>query len=325
MTGYEALRTNAAWIDLSARGKIRVSGEDRARLLHAMSTNHVAGLQPKDGLYAFFLTAQGRIIADACIYNLGETILLDTEPETADKLREHLDKYIIADDVTLEDETAQWAVVAIEGPGSLDLASTLGLAVPDKQYSLATWSLATGSSATGKDAFAVRVASTGSIGIRVFMPLPQKDDLMARLPVPEATSMEARIVRLENGVPRFGEDLSERYLVQETQQFHAVHDSKGCYVGQEIVERVRSRGQVHRLLTSIRVKSDTPPPPGSKLSANGKDVAEITSAAYSPALGEVVALGYVRAEVLQSRPELILPGSEGPVTAYLPQSPSSLP
>ena len=116
MTGYEALRGSAAWIDLSARGKIRVTGEDRARLLHAMSTNHVAGLQPGEGLYAFFLTAQGRIVADANVYNLGEAILLDTEPETADKLREHLDKYIIADDVTLEDETAQWAEIGIEGP-----------------------------------------------------------------------------------------------------------------------------------------------------------------------------------------------------------------
>ncbi len=315
MSGYEALRTSAAWIDLSARGKIRVTGEDRARLLHAMSTNHIAGLQPNEGVYAFFLTPQGRIVADAFVYNLGETMLLDTEPETAEKLREHLDKYIIADDVMLEDETARWAVVAVEGPASLDFAATLGLPVPEKQYALAVWN----------DGFTVRVASTGPTGLRVFMPASQKQDFVARLNIPQAMSGETRTVRLENGMPRFGEDISERYLVQETQQVHAVHSNKGCYLGQEIVERVRSRGQVHRLLTPIRVKSNVPPAPGTKLSANGKDVAEITSADYSPFFHEVVALGYVRTEAVQSRPELSFAGSDGPVTAYLPQSPSSLP
>ncbi len=267
------------------------------------------------GVYAFFLTPQGRIVADAFVYNLGETMLLDTEPETAEKLREHLDKYIIADDVMLEDETARWAVVAVEGPASLDFAATLGLPVPEKQYALAVWN----------DGFTVRVASTGPTGLRVFMPASQKQDFVARLNIPQAMSGETRTVRLENGMPRFGEDISERYLVQETQQVHAVHSNKGCYLGQEIVERVRSRGQVHRLLTPIRVKSNVPPAPGTKLSANGKDVAEITSADYSPFFHEVVALGYVRTEAVQSRPELSFAGSDGPVTAYLPQSPSSLP
>ena len=315
ITGYEALRANAAWIDLSDRGTIRVTGEDRARLLHAMSTNHISGLQPDHGLYAFFLTAQGRIVADAYVYNLGETLFLDTEPETAQKLQEHLDKYIIADDVTLEDETSRWAVIALEGPMSLNAARALGLPVPEERYSVAHWN----------DGFVVRVASTGPTGVRVFLPASQKEDFVARLPIPQVAGQEARTVRLENGIPRFGEDISERYLVQETQQLHAVHTNKGCYLGQEIVERVRSRGQVHRLLTPVRAKSTTPLAPGTKLSADGKDVAEITSSTYSPAFGEVVGLAYVRSEALQSRPEMIISGSDGQVKAYVSQSPSSLP
>lgn len=315
MTGYQALRTSAAWIDLSNRGKIRVTGDDRARLLHAMSTNHVAGLAPNDGLYAFFLTAQGRILADAFIYNFGVSMLLDTEPETHEKLREHLDRYIIADDVTLEDEAALWAVVAIEGPTSLDAAAELQIPVPDKQNSVTPWN----------DGFLARVASTGTTGVRVFVPAARKADFVAQLNIPEATTEEARMVRLENGMPRFGEDISERYLVQETQQLQAVHSNKGCYLGQEIVERVRSRGQVHRLLTPIRIKSDAPPAAGTKLSAGGKDVAEITSAVFSPALGEVVALAYVRTEAAQAKPELVIAGSDEPIKAYVRQSPSSLP
>src|SRR6185437_2870275 len=111
MTSYEALRSETAWIDLSSRGKIRVTGDDRARLLHAMTTNHISGMQRGEGLYAFFLNAQGRILADACIYNLGEALLLDTEPEVGTKVLEHLDKYIIADDVELDDQTITWSAV----------------------------------------------------------------------------------------------------------------------------------------------------------------------------------------------------------------------
>ncbi len=246
MTGYEALRESAAWIDLSARGKLRASGEDRARLLHAMSTNHIQDLQLGHGLYAFFLTAQGRILADANIYNRGEALFLDTEPETSDKLSSHLDKYIIADDVTIEDETGQWAAIGLEGPQSLECAGKLGIFAPEKKYSVSDWE-------TG---FVARAASTGPEGIRIFLLPGHKGDLMRRfaeLAIPNATASEARIVRLENGIPRYGEDITERYLPQETQAMHAVHFNKGCYLGQEIVERVRSRAQIHRLLTPIRI------------------------------------------------------------------------
>jgi aminomethyltransferase len=131
----------------------------------------------------------------------------------------------------------------------------------------------------------------------------------------QASPEDARIVRIENGIPRYGEDISERYLVQETQALQAVHFNKGCYLGQEIVERVRSRGQVHRFLSSIRLQSSNVPEPGSKLVANGAPAGEITSAAFSPALGQTVALAYLRADVLQSRHEMSLADSVPLVTA----------
>jgi tRNA-modifying protein YgfZ len=309
MTGYEALREGAAWIDVSARGKIRVSGEDRARLLHAMSTNHVQDLQPGDGLYAFFLSAQGRILADANIYNRGETLFLDTEPETSGKLRDHLDKYIIADDVTIEVETDQWAAIGLEGPQSLECAERLGISAAGKKYSVNDWE-------TG---FVARAASTGPEGIRIFLLAGHKGDLMRRLAelaIPNATASEARIVRLENGIPRYGEDITERYLPQETQAMHAVHFNKGCYLGQEIVERVRSRAQIHRLLTPIRIQNSSVPAAGTKLSAEGKDVGEITSAAYSPGLGEVVGLAYLRTDGARDKAMLVA-GSDPPAVARI--------
>src|SRR5258708_2496875 len=103
--GYDALTTGAALVDLSPRARIRVTGEDRARLLHAMTTNHIQQMKPGDGLYAFFLNAQGRILADANILCFDDHFLLDSEPESRKAIYDHLDHYIIADDVTLEDVT----------------------------------------------------------------------------------------------------------------------------------------------------------------------------------------------------------------------------
>ena len=311
MSGYEALRSDAAWVDLSARGKIRVTGEDRARLLHAMSTNNIQELATGEGVYAFFLTAQGRIVADTYIYNLGESLFLDTEPETAHKVYEHLDKYIIADDAAVEEETEQWSAIGVEGPEIHETAQALSIALPQKRYSTLEWGAG----------FVARVGSTGAEGVRIFVPRGQQQALVQRLTatgVPNATAEETRTVRLENGIPRYGEDITERNLVHETQQLHAVHTNKGCYLGQEIVERVRSRGQVHRLLTSIRIRGTAVPPAGSKLETCGKEIAEITSAAYSPALGEVVALAYVRTKAAQSKAAMTLMGSNPPIAAYIP-------
>lgn len=310
MTGYEALRHSAAWIDLSTRGKIRVTGQDRARLLHAMSTNDIKNLQPGKGMYAFFLDTKGRILVDTYIYNFGESLLLDTEPETGGKLRDHLNKYIIADDVHLRGETAEWTAIGLEGPASIAAAVELGVSVPDTEYAIRDYG----------SGFAAHVASTGPQGIRIFLPLVESDQFVQRLTaagIPQANAGDARTVRIENGKPRYGEEISDRYLVHETQVIHAVHFNKGCYLGQEIVERVRSRGQVHRLLTSVRIQTDTPPAPGTKLLANGETVAEIASAAFSPALGEVVALAYVRSHALQNRPEMTVAETEPAVRAFI--------
>ncbi len=310
MNGYEALRSDAAWMDVSDRGKIRVIGEDRARLLHAMSTNDVKNLAPHAGLYAFFLNDKGRILADACIYNLGESLWLDTEPETAAKLRDHLDRYIIADDAELEDETASWAAIEIAGPKAIDCAATLDIPAPEAKYGVENYG----------GGFVARVSSAGVEGLRVFLPPSGKEQLVRALEaalIPQANLEEARVVRVENGVPRYGEEISERYLVQETHLMHAVHSNKGCYLGQEIVERVRSRGQVHRILLPVLIDGLQPPAPGTKLQVGGKDAAEIASAVYSRALGAIAALAYVRTEAAESRPEMTVAVTEPPQRATL--------
>lgn len=285
--GYRALREQAALIDLSERGKIRVTGEDRVRLLHAMTTNHIEQLAPGEGCYAMLLNAQGRMLADLHVLAFEDHLLLDTEPETREKVREHLDRYIIADDVTLEELTAELATLAVEGPQARYLLEKLGAPVPEKLYATAAWG----------DGVVARLSATGAEGFWFIWPRVAKQELADGLRAAgavEATGEDARVVRLENGRPRYGEDLTERFIINEAQLWRALHFNKGCYPGQEIVERVRSRGQVHRRLVRLEIKTLVPPGAGSALTAEDKPAGEITSAAYSPALGAVVALGYVR-------------------------------
>jgi tRNA-modifying protein YgfZ len=282
--GYRALRERAAWLDLSTRGKIRATGEDRARLLHAMTTNQVEELRPGQGCYAFFLNAQGRILGDVNLLCFEDHLLLDTEPETRQKLFEHLDRFIIADDVTLDDATDRVATIAIEGPEAAAVLAKAGAPIPESPYSFAAWA----------ERIVARLNSTGSDGFFIFLPVSQKEETISRLAVAAATQEDARVVRIENGRPRYGEELTERYLVQETGQLHAVSFHKGCYLGQEIVERVRSRAQIHRVLRRIEIDSSDVPAAGTKLKVDDADAAEIASAVFSPALGRVVALAYVR-------------------------------
>jgi folate-binding protein YgfZ len=273
-SGYAALREDAATIDLTGRGEIFVSGEDCARLLHAISSNHIERLTPGTGCYAFFLNAQGKILADANIFRLEGRFLVDTEPETRASLFRHIDRYIIAEDVALEDASDALAVIGVEGPRAADAVAGLGAPLPDvEEYANSIWD----------DVIVARASFTGAPGIRLFVPRARKDEILGKLNLAPASGDEARIVRLEHGRPRYGDDITDSTLPQESAQMHAVSFNKGCYLGQEIVERIRARGQVHRKLEKLEYAPGLPPAG-----------VQITSEAFSPAAGKMVGVGYVR-------------------------------
>jgi aminomethyltransferase len=287
--GYRALRESAAWLDLSGRGKIIARGEDRSRLLHAMTTNHVEQLLPGGGCYAFLLNAHGHILGDVNLFAMADHHLLDTGPETVRKLYEHLDRHVIADDVSLEDVTAATATLAVEGPKAGELLALLGAPVPEASHAHAPWGART----------VARVSSTGAAGFFLFLPSEERETAVEQLTsagAVAATREDALIVRLENGRPRYGEDITEDHLPHETQRLDAVHFDKGCYIGQEIVERIRSRGHVNRLLVRLAME-------GTQLPAG-----EVTSAAYSPALGKVIAFAYLRADHARAGTKLLVDG-----------------
>jgi aminomethyltransferase len=285
--GYEALMSSAALIDLSKRGRIRVTGEDRARLLHAMCTNHVQQMKPGDGLYTFFLNAQGRILADACILCFEDHLLLDTESATRESLMAHLDQYIIADDVTLEDISDETFSFGIEGPKAIDVAARCGLEAPHHR----------GSHVRAEDLTVANIAATGLHGVRIYGPVRDKEETIAKIEAGgaiAASAEDAETTRIENFVLRFGPDISDHTLPQETQQSHALHFQKGCYLGQEIVERIRSRGHVNRLLMGFRMEgASVAPAPGTKLIVEGQPSGEVTSSAVAD--GAVFGIALVRA------------------------------
>jgi folate-binding protein YgfZ len=265
--GYQALRHGAAWLDLSARGRIVARGRDRARFLHNLTSNNIKAMQPGDALYAFCLTPQGRIVGDLDILCRPDDFLLDTEPELGEKLRVHILRYKVADQVELEDITVATAAIGVEGPTA---------PAPPEGAATAPFTV------------------TGQPGYRIYCAAEEKDAWIARLEalgVKPATEADARIVRMENGKPRYGEDILETSLPQETAQLHAVSFNKGCYLGQEIVERIRARGHVNKELRKIELDADVAP--GATITHEGKE-ATVTSSVYSPERRKFVALAYVR-------------------------------
>src|ERR1019366_4142113 len=284
--GYQALRSGAAWLDLSARGRIVARGRDRARLLHAITTNEVKKMTPGTGCYAFLLNPQGRIQADLCLFCHDDHFLIDTEPELREKVRVHIRRYIIADQVELEDVTAGTAAIGLEGPGAAGLLAGVGAAGPGAAYWQGAWG----------DVRVAAVTVTGQPGVRIFCSAEKAAALAHRLEAAgavAASAEDARLGRIENGKPRYGEDIRETSLPQETQQMHAISFNKGCYLGQEIVERIRAQGRVNKKLMRVVLVGGEVPAAGTKTTVDGAE-AEVTSAVVSPASGEVVALAYVR-------------------------------
>jgi len=285
--GYEALRRGAAWLDLSSHGRIVARGRDRVRLLHNLTTNDVKIMVPGAGCYAFLLTPQGRIQADLCLFCFADHFLIDTQEDLREKVPQSIRRYIIADQVELEDVTAATAALALEGPGAAATLAALGAPTPGADYSHLPWA----------DATIAAVTLTGQPGFRIYCAAEARAELARKLEAAGAVRAEAedaRTVRIENGKPRYGEDIRENSLPQETQQMHAVSFTKGCYLGQEIVERIRAQGHVNKLLVRLAIDCAEPAAAGTKLLADGAEVGEVTSAVQSPESGRVAAMAYVR-------------------------------
>ena len=294
---FRALWSTCGVYDLESRVKIRLTGDDRVRWLNGMVTNNIRDLAVGHGVYAFQLNPQGHILGDLYAYNRGEEILVDTDRSQLEKILATFDHYIIMDDVEVTNLEGQVASIGLSGSHAKKILTAAGFNPPELQplqFGDTEWN--------GIKVQVVAGDHDAYPSFEIWLPPEKSREGLTALEKAGATPVNSEaleLYRIAVGVPRYGQDIRERDLPQETDQQHALNFSKGCYVGQEIVERIRSRGNVHRKFTGFRL--DGPPPaPGTKiqLQDQDKDVGEITSSTVIPApVGDhSVALGYIRRE-----------------------------
>lgn len=310
---YEALVKGCGLYDLGWRAKIALTGSDRVRWANGMVTNNVRDLAVGQGNYNFLLNAQGHIQADLYVYKLGERLIVDTELWQAEKLKQIFDKFIVMDDVEVQDISNKLTALAVQGPKAMAVLHSSGVDVAEELKPLTLREVDWNGIRLTLTRMASRVARTYELwgapdDIRMLW-----KTLVDRRAKPVGTDA-VEMFRVAAGVPRVGVDIRERDLPQETEQSQALHFAKGCYVGQEIVERIRSRGALHRRLAGLLVQ-DTVPARGSKIHADGKEVGEVTSALKVPATGgdKTLALGYLRRDAAEPGTLVQVDGSQAKV------------
>jgi len=307
---YRMLCETTGLLDKSYRAYLKFTGLDRARYLNAILTNDIKGLKESHGVVSLFLNPQGHIQAEIETYAHGELLLCVSYAMIRERLILVMEKYIVMDDVTLTDRTDAYATLAVEGPKAA--AVTLALA---------------GVELGAMDQLETREANVAGISCRVIKKSPggvtgaeflvgrEKSEELWRV-LEGAVHNEGggpvgytalNTVRLEQGIPWFGYDFGEKQIPHEAglQDSHISY-SKGCYTGQEIVERVRSRGQVNRLRVSLRFDGTAPPATNTPLLADGKEMGYVTRSGFSPTLHAWIGMGYVRREKSVAGTELVL-------------------
>jgi len=278
------------------RALISLTGRDRVRWLNGMVSNNVRDLSAGHGVYAFVLNAQGHIQGDLYTFHRGESLVLDIERSQVETLLPLLRRYIIMDKVEVEDLSGKTAVLGMAGPQCHQILRESGFEFPQLERLQLTdlnW--------RETPATVVRSDNPCVDNYEIWLPEATLEALWGALIEAGAVAAEAETLetfRILCGIPKVGKDIRERMLPQETGQDRALNFTKGCYIGQEIVERIRARGSVHRTFVGFEVEGAVPPA-GAKVQYEGKDVGEITSVAADSLKQKRLALGFMRRELLE--------------------------
>lgn len=276
---YKALHERSGFLLRDDRGRIALRGRDRKTYLQGLLSNDILALEPGESCYATLLTAQGRMISDMRVFDLGDLLLMDLERPVVQQVTEHLDKFIITEDVTVEDVTSTWAQIGLYGPESrvvLQQLTSSGL-VP---------------------LFVLPSSDLGIEGVDLIVP---DDDVAGWVEALEGAGSArvdhatVEVTRIEAGIPRFLVDMDATTIPLEAGiEDRAISMTKGCYVGQEVIVRVlhRGGGRVAKKLVSLTVDGNAQR--DDRIFAADREVGRITSAVDSPRYGQRIALGYVR-------------------------------
>jgi folate-binding protein YgfZ len=294
---YTAAREGAVVLDRRNRGRIVLTGADRLSYLQGLLTNDVAALSAGAGCYAALLTAQGRMISDMRVLELGDRVLLDLPHDATAQVASHLSTFIFSEDAAAEDVSASLAHVTILGPAAAAAAGVEPLVPYASRRTIIG----------GVEAIAAGNDDFGVPGIDLFLP---SGDLAAILGTLEAAGVSAvdddvgETLRIEAGRPVFGVDMTNETIPLEAGiEDRAISLTKGCYVGQEVIIRVlhRGHGRVARKLVGLTFAADGHlPAGGDRLHAGDRQIGHVTSATWSPALGRPIALGYVHRDFAEA-------------------------
>src|SRR5688572_19711039 len=285
MAEYAAVRDGGVGlIDLSTRGRISVSGSEAVMFLNGLITNDMKTLGEKRWMPAAFPNVQGRLLAEVRVIRRAQDFLLDTEAVTREKVLKMTERFTLAGDFKVADVTDATTQFSFQGRGASELVEKI-FGVKD---------LARDGVWQDGNVTIIRATHTSEDGFDVISDEP--NTYVGATPVSERVE---EILRIEAGIARYGRDMDESNVVTETNLDDAVSFTKGCYLGQEIIIRIKHRGHVAKKLTGLRFETDRKIEPGAVIkSSDETEIGRVTSSTVSPRLGTIVGLGYVRYEHL---------------------------
>lgn len=321
---YHAGCQAAAVADMSQRAVLRVSGPERTEFLHSFLSNHVSDLEPGQGNHSTLMTPQGKLLGDMAMLMGEEEIRLILEPAARQNVFEVLDKYAILSEVEVEDDSARYGQLSVQGPQAAACIAGAGIEAPVAELTEPYYWIG----ATWQDTLLsiCRSKLTEAGGYDVLVGAQAAVNLWQALVGAGAQPLgfEAfNVLRLEAGVPLYGADMDDSHIPVQANLVDAISYDKGCYVGQEVVAKIRSLGQVNRLLKGLVLDGSTVPPTGAKLSLGDEKCGVITSAVMSPKLGKPIALGYVRRKILEMNQALTVRWDGEQAVAVVVETPFS--
>jgi folate-binding protein YgfZ len=294
MAEYQVVRGGVGLMDRSDHVFTSFAGPDRLSYFQGMISNDLRPLSPGRGLYATVLNVFGKVLGDCRVFCTDEAYLVEWWEPIKVKMIDHLNRYLVADEVEIQDLTSRYGILSIQGPKAAALLQALisrvELPVEPFSHSLVT--------VNGIELRVVKESHTGENGFDLVIPQSSLRSVAQRLTETGKLFSAGWIggdaqetLRIEAGIPRYGVDVTEDHLLLETGLNHAVSFTKGCYLGQEIVERVRSRGHINRKLCGLLISGNAQR--GDLVYADTKEIGTITSTVHSPALNQYIALGYL--------------------------------
>jgi len=293
---YRALRNDAAIVDLPFRQRVRATGADRVPFLQGMLSNDIAALEAGDGCPALLLTEQGKVVADLIVLASADALVLDGLAPAVAAAITALERFIVADDVELASLGTSDHAFGLYGPHAGAALAKLGAAdLPAADFRHGAYRVG------GVETHVVRVPDPGPGGFQCVVPAGSAAEWWALCVdggVAPAGQSAFDVLRIESGAPWYGHDVGPETLALEAPFERAISFRKGCYLGQEVMERVTARGHVNRKLVGLESSGESVPAAGGRLYAADRDVGWITSACWSWRLERPIALGYVRREHL---------------------------